>query len=127
MQGLCDDFLASAVLSGDQNIGVRRPDARNQLKDRLHGCGFSDQSGARFGAKQTILRFETRSMTQSLPKIDLSTQNAQEPCVFRGLLRAKRRAAFHSLRSLAEGARHRECLAGHPPAEPDSDAYCQFS
>src|ERR1700756_45999 len=86
MQTLCEDFLASPMLSGDQNVGVGRSDACYQLKYRPHGCGFGDQRGARFGAKQAILRFKPRSMTQSLPKIDLSTPEDQEPCVFPGLL-----------------------------------------
>src|SRR5258708_32582154 len=86
MEGLRDDFFTSAVLSSDENIGVGRPDARNQLKDRLHGCGFGDQRGARFGAKREILRFETGSMTQSLPKIELPAQYAQQTCDLPGLL-----------------------------------------
>src|SRR5260370_19777509 len=36
-----------------------------------------------------------RSMTQSLPKIDLSPQNAQEPCVFPGLLQKVACATTH--------------------------------
>src|SRR5258707_14803127 len=95
MQGLCDDFLASAMLSGDEHVGVGRSDARNQLKYRLHGRRFGDQSRTRFGAKQTILRFKTRSVTQSLPKIDLSSQNAQEPRVFPGLLQEVACATTH--------------------------------
>src|SRR5260370_42591736 len=95
MEGLRDDFFTSAVLSSDENIGVGRPDARNQLKDRLHGCGFGDQSGARFGAEQAILRFETRGMTQSLAKIDLSTQNAEPTCVLPGVLQKVECAARH--------------------------------
>src|SRR6267154_3158808 len=109
MQGLRDDFFTSAVLSSDENIGVGRSDARNQLKDRLHGCGFGDQSGARFGAKQAILRFETRSMAQSLPKIDLSTQDAQEPGVFPGLLQKVACATTHCFNSdfyAAPGSHH---------------------
>src|ERR1700746_1591099 len=86
MQTLCDDFLASPMLSGDQNVGVGRSDACYQLEYRPHGCGSGDQSGARFRAKQAILRFEPGTRSKSLPKIDLSSQDAQKPGVFPWLL-----------------------------------------
>ena len=48
-QGLCgsrgdavqsarDHFLARSVLAGDEDIGVSRPDALDEIEDRLHRC-----------------------------------------------------------------------------------------
>src|SRR6516225_280818 len=36
MQGSGDDFFAGTMLPGNQNVGVGRPDARNEIQDWLH-------------------------------------------------------------------------------------------
>src|ERR1700752_394843 len=111
MKSLRYDFLAGAVLSSDENVGVGRPDARNQFEDRLHRCGFGNEGWTRLGAKQAILRFETRSMTQRLPQIDLRTQDAEEPRIFPRLLQKVPCPATHRFNGdfdAAPGSHHND-------------------
>ena len=95
MKGLRDDLFASTMLSGNKNVGIGGPDARNQFQYRLHGRRFGDQGWTRLRAEKPVLGFEARCMAQRLAKVDLSAQDTQEPRVFPWFLKKIARAATH--------------------------------
>ena len=45
VQRPCDETLAGAVLAGDEDVGVRRADAGDDLEDGLHRRGVGDETG----------------------------------------------------------------------------------
>ncbi len=89
------DFLARAVLARDEDVRVRRPYARDQLADGLHGPRLGDQLGAPFGAQQAVLRLQAQASPQGLAQLDLSAQDGDQPRVFPGLLDEVARAPPH--------------------------------
>jgi hypothetical protein len=58
VQQLGDDLLAGAVLAGDEHVGVRGPDLRNELEHRLHGRRSGDKLRHAFGAQQAVLKLQ---------------------------------------------------------------------
>src|SRR5262249_53543176 len=55
VQGLCDDALPGAVFTRDEHVGIRGPDARDDLEHRLHRCGIGDEQRAALGLGHTRL------------------------------------------------------------------------
>ena len=51
MERLRDHFLAAAVFSGNEDICVGRADARDGIKDGLHGSRRGDEFRAPFGSE----------------------------------------------------------------------------
>ncbi len=83
------------MLAGDEDVRVRRADARDQVQHRTHRCGFGDERGASIGAQQTILGFEALALAQGLRKLDLSFQNREQARVLPRLLDEILGAAAH--------------------------------
>ena len=97
MQRLRYDFFARAMLAGNQHVGIRRPNARQQLQHRLHGSRLGDQFRPPFGAQQAVFRFQHFSLPHCPAKFDLGAQNGNQPRIFPGLLDKVTGAAAHGL------------------------------
>ena len=109
MQRLRDDFLAGAVLSGDQNIGVGRSDAGDRFQHGLHGRRVGNEFGPALGAEQSILRLQAFGLLQSATQFDLGAKDRQQPLIVPGLLNEVARAAAHGLDGefhIAPGGHH---------------------
>ncbi len=102
-----DHFFSGAVLAGDEDVGVRRADARDQVQHRTHRGGFGDQRRASIGAQETILGFEALAFAQSLRKLDLSFQDREQARVLPGLLDEILGAAAHRFDGEFEAAPRR--------------------
>jgi len=49
------DFLAGAVLTRDENVGIGRGYPVHEFEDRLHGARFGDQSGHAVASEHAVL------------------------------------------------------------------------
>ena len=96
MKRLRDYFFAGAMLAGDQDVGVRRSNARNRLQNRLHGGCGSDEFGPAFGAQQACFGFQLLGSLQSAIQLDLCAQDCQQALVLPWLLDEVASAAAHS-------------------------------
>src|SRR5262249_59282054 len=61
VQSLRDNFLAGAVLAGDEYVSVAGADAADQGKQRLHRLRLSDEDRAVLRPQQTVFRFQPLS------------------------------------------------------------------
>ncbi len=76
-----DDPFAGAVLAENHDVRVRGPDARNHLKDVLHGGRFRHELGHALAAQQGILRLEALAFAQRLTQLNLGTDDRKQPRV----------------------------------------------
>ena len=104
MQRLRHQPLAGAVFARDQDIGVRRADARNHIEHRLHGGRLRDQAGKLPRAQQLILGFQNLPFAQRASQLDLRSQNRREARVIPRLLDEVAGAAAHSFHSQIHAA-----------------------
>ena len=95
MQGLRDDFLAGAVLAGDQNVGVGGADAGDRLQHGLHGGRGGDEFRTALGPEQAVFRCQTFGLLQRAMQFDLRAQDGEQAFVLPGLLDEVARAAAH--------------------------------
>ena len=58
VQRLGDHALARAVFAGDENIGVGRADAREDIEHGAHRGGLGDEGGAALAAEQLVFLLE---------------------------------------------------------------------
>ena len=91
------DALAGAVLAGDQDVGVRRPDAGDHLEDRPHRGRLGDEVGAAVAAQRQVLRLEPLLPAQGPAELDLRAQDGKEPRVLPRLLQEVARPPPHRL------------------------------
>ena len=76
VQRLRDHALAGAVLAGDQHVGIRRPDALNQLEHRPHGRRLGDQQRPHVRLQRSVLGFEPLLPAQRARQLDLRADDA---------------------------------------------------
>ena len=77
MQSARNYFLTGAILAGDQNIGIRRANTRDEFHNRLHCRRFCDQPhglSAAVGAvtQRQVFGFEPLTPSQRSGEFDLS-------------------------------------------------------
>ena len=72
VQQLGDDLLAGAVLAGDEHVGVRGPDLRDQFEHRLHGGRAGHELRHAFGAQQAIFQFQLARAAQRLVQLGVN-------------------------------------------------------
>ena len=80
MQRARNDFLTRAILTGNQNVSIRRADARDEFHNRLHGRRLGDKpdrSGAPISAvtQRQVFGFETLTAPQRCREFYLSPQH----------------------------------------------------
>ena len=97
MQRPRDDTLAGAVLAEHEDVGVRRPHARDHLQHVLHRRRFGDDLRKAFAAQQRVLGLEPLPLAQRLAQLDLRPDDREQPRIVPGLLDEIARAATHRL------------------------------
>ena len=97
MDRLRDRAFAGAVLSRDEDVGIGRSDAVNELQHRLHGRGARDQERPRLGLERSVLRLEPLLTSERSGELDLRPQDGDETRVLPRLLHEISRAAPHRL------------------------------
>ena len=95
MEGLGHDFLAGAVLAGDEDVGVGGADAGHEIDDGAHGGGFGDEVWCALGAEETVFGLQALGATLELEEFDLSAEDGEEARVLPGLLDEVAGAAAH--------------------------------
>ena len=95
MDGLRDDFLARAVLAGDEHVSVGGADARNHLQHRLHGARFGDERGQSVGPQEAVLRLQHIGLALHPVQIELCPQHGEQPRVVPRLLDEVRGTTTH--------------------------------
>ena len=96
VKGLGYDLLAGAVLAGDEHVGIRRTDARDQVAHGLHRPRLGNQLGP-FGAQQPVFSLQALPLAQRLAELNLSAKNRDQPRVVPGFLHEVARASPHRL------------------------------
>ncbi len=86
VQQLGHDLLARAVLSGDQNVGVRRPHLRNQLQHRLHRRRPGHELRQALGPQQAVLHLQLPRPPQRLVQLGMDADQADQPLILPRLL-----------------------------------------
>ena len=94
---LRDRALAGAVLAGDEHVGFRRADARDQLEHRPHRRRFGDEHRPDVRLERAVLGFEPLLAAQRARQLDLRAHDRQQPRVLPRLLDEVARAAAHGL------------------------------
>ena len=97
VNGLRNGALAGAVLAGDEDVGFRRSDARDQLHHRAHRRRLGDQHRPPVGLQCSILGFEPLLAPQRARELDLRAHDREQPRVLPRLLHEIARAAAHRL------------------------------
>ena len=95
VQRLRDQSLAGAVFAGDEDVGVRRADARDHVEHRAHGRRLRDQLRKALGAQRAVLRLQALALAQRAAEFDLRLENRREPRIVPRLLDEIARAAAH--------------------------------
>ena len=94
---LRDRALAGAVLAGDEDVGLRRPDALDDLEHRAHRRRGGDEQRTGVGLERAVLRLEPLLPSQRARQLDLRAQDREHPRVLPRLLHEVPRAAAHGL------------------------------
>ena len=129
VEGLRHDFLARAVLAGDQHVGVGGADARHHLQHGLHGARLGDERGQAFRAQKAVLRLQHVCLALHAMQIELRAQHGEQPRIVPGLLDEVRGAAAHRFDSQLHAAprRHHDDRHAQPVAlnlRQQIDALC---
>ena len=95
MQRLRHGALAGAVLAGDEDVGFRRPDARDQLEHRPHRHRLGDEHRPHVRLERSVFRLEPLLAAQRARQLHLRADDRQQPRVFPRLLHEVARAAAH--------------------------------
>src|SRR5262249_13178037 len=90
-----DDFFACAMLAGDEDVGVGRTDAGDEIENGLHRGRVGEEGGTRFGAEKAIFGFEARGLAEGLAKVDLRAENGEKALILPRLLKEVAGAAAH--------------------------------
>ena len=104
LDGPRDHVLARAVLAGDQDVGVRGRNPRNQIHHRLHRRRFGDQRRAALGLQQAVFGFEALAAAQCARQLDMRADAGDQPGVVPGLLEKIAGAATHRFHGQVDGA-----------------------
>ena len=115
MKQLGDDLLAGAVLAGDEHVGVRGADLRDQLQHRLHGRRASHELRHAFAAQQTVFHLQLARAAQRLMQLGMNANQAEQALVFPRLLDEVASAAldgFDRQIDVAPGGHHDHRQAG---------------
>ncbi len=96
MERLRDQALASAVFAGDQNIGVGRRNAGDELDDRAHARRIGNNV-RHLAAEEFVLGLELLAFAQGAGERDLGADNGKEAIVIPGFGDEIARAEFHRL------------------------------
>ena len=97
VQRLRDQALAGAVLAGDEDVGVRRADARDDVEHRPHRRRFGEQRRVPVGHQRLVRRFELPPAPDRAAQLGLRPHDRQQPLVVPRLLDEVARAAAHRL------------------------------
>src|SRR5947207_436985 len=104
MKLLGDNFFARAMLAGDQHVRIRRTNACDELKHRLHLWRLGDERRHPLSAQETILCLESLAMSNGAAEFYLSAENAQKSAIFPGLLYEVACATSHGFDSNFDAA-----------------------
>ena len=99
VQRLRDEALAGAVFAGDEDVGVRRADARDDVEHRAHRGRLRDQGGAGLaaGAEELRLLLEPAIRADRAAEIDLVADDREQARVVPRLRHEIARATAHRL------------------------------
>ena len=97
VQRLRDQALAGAVLAGDQDVGVRRSDARDHLEHRPHGGRLGEDRRSSVGLQRLVRGLELAPAANGAAELGLRAHDRQQPLVFPRLLHEVAGAAAHRL------------------------------
>jgi hypothetical protein len=81
----------------NQDVGLRRPDARDQLEHRPHRHRLGDQHRTDVGLEPLVLGFEPLLAPERPRQLDLRANDGEQPRVFPRLLHEVARASPHRL------------------------------
>ena len=81
MHAAGDHLLAATVLAGDQNVGVRRTDAGNQLQHGFHSRGRGNEVRGLSRQEGRILGLEPETATQCPAQGNLVAEDRQKSVV----------------------------------------------
>ena len=115
VQGLRDDFLARAVLAGDEHVGVRGSDLRDHVQDGLHRSRLRDQGRQTVAAQDFVLHLQAALAPERPRQFGLCADDAQEPRVVPRLLHEIAGAAahrFHGQLDASPGRHHHHGKSG---------------
>ena len=97
VQRLCDQALAASVLTGDQDVGVRRADPRDHLQHRPHRAPTRRESPVPVGLQRLVGGLELPSAAQRPAQLGLGADDREQPLVVPRLLHEVASAAAHRL------------------------------
>src|SRR5207237_5388505 len=78
--------FAGAVLAGDEHVGLRRPDARDQLEHRTHRRRLGDEKRTDVGLQRSIFGLEPLLAPERARELDLRANDGEQPRVLPRLL-----------------------------------------
>ena len=107
VEGPRDDALSRAVFAGDEDVGVRRPDAGDHVEHGAHGGGSGDHRRLAVEAQDPVLGLEPLALAQRPAESDLRSEGGQQARVVPRLLHEVPRPAAHRFDRDLDGAPRR--------------------